>query len=246
MADTQNIEVILERQAAFWEVRRRLTKEGGETARESLVHLREGPWLTVSKQLGSGGIELARAVGRALGWQVYDREILATIARHTDRRETILSQLDEHAVSSFDDYLAQLVIPGAMSRIGYLQEMLRVVWGVARQGGAVILGRGANWILTPAYGLRLRTVAPLDARIRRMMTHEALSENAAAASIKRHDSEQSAFIRQTFGRDIEDPLGYDLVLNTADVPPETAVEIVSAALRHKLLESGGHGSPTRP
>jgi cytidylate kinase len=229
-----NIEGIIERQAAFWEMRRRVSEEGGEAAKQALVHLSEGPWITVSKQWGSGGVDLATELARSLGWQVFDREILASIARQTHTRKAILDRLDEHAVGSFNDYLSQLLVPDALSRAGYLQEMMRVVWGLARQGSAVILGRGANWLLKPRFGLRLRVVAPMELRVERVVADSGIDRAEAAKRLRQHDDEQVAFIRQVFDRDINDPLGYDLILNLGAVELATADRIARNALREKL------------
>jgi hypothetical protein len=50
----------------------------------------------------------------------------------------------------------------------------------------------------------------------------------------RDDRQQARFVRQVFGRAIDDPCGYDLVLNVAALGPESAVGTICDALRHKL------------
>jgi len=234
MAGSRDIESIIERQAAFWEVRRRAAAEGGEEARRTFAHLSEGPWITVSRQWGAGGRELAEALAGKLGWQVFDREILHSIAEQTHRREAILERLDEHAIGTFNDYLAQMVVPDTLSRAGYLAEVARVVWGVARQGNAIILGRGANWLLHPRFGLRLRVIGSMETRVARLAELEAADPRSVESRLSRHDEEQAAFIRQTFGREIDDPAGYDLVINLQSLGPECAAKIAYTAIRCKL------------
>jgi cytidylate kinase len=226
------IEQIIEQQAKFWEVRRRLAEEGGEAARQALAHLSEGPWITVSKQWGSGGVELARRVGEEMGWQVFDREILIAIAENTKMRETVLSRMDERAIGSFNDYIVQMLVPSDPGQLTFLQEMVRVIWGLARQGNAVIVGRGANWFLSPQYGLRVRTIAPLEYRMQQL-------SGATEKEIRERDAEQVSFIRRVYGRSIDDPEGYDLILNLQSMDFRTAVEVVMAALRKKLRAAEG-------
>jgi len=208
----QDIEKIIERQAKFWEVQRRTAAEGGEEARRELAHLSEGPCISVSKQWGSGGDEVARRIADELG----------------------LSRLDEHAIGGFNDYMTQLLMPHALGQITYLQAMTRVIWGLARQGRAVILGRGANWILNPEYGLRLRVVASLEERVARVADKDGLSIADSEKQVRGHDAEQIAFIRQVFDRDINDPLGYDVMLNLGSLDIDQATQIAIAAMRHKL------------
>jgi cytidylate kinase len=234
MAGGTQIEQIIERQAKFWEVRRRLAAEGGDAAKRALAHLSEGPWVTVSKQLGSNGVELARELGRELGWQVFDREIVASIAAQTEMRDAVLSRLDERAISAFNDYLTQMLVPNDPGQLAYLAKLVSVIWGLARQGNAIILGRGANWFLNARFGLRLRTIAPLEIRADRVAREEGIGLAEAGRRIKEHEAKQSAFIRQVYGRDIDDPLGYDVLLNTGEIDLGVASRIVLQALQAKL------------
>jgi len=234
MAGGKQIEQIIERQAKFWEVRRRLSEEGGEAAARVMAHLSEGPWITVSKQLGSGGVELAQALGRELGWQVFDREIVTAIAQQRKMREAVLSRLDERAIGAFNDYIAQMLVPNDPGQLAYLEELVRVIWGLAKQGNTIILGRGANWFLNARYGVRVRAIAALEVRADRVARAEQISVVRAGRKVKEHDAKQAAFIHQVYGRDIDDPLGYDLLLNTGEIEPEVARRITLAALNAKL------------
>lgn len=234
MPKPSDIERIIERQARFWEVRERIAVEGGEAARRALAHLAEGPWITISKQWGSGAEEVAAQLAEELHWQWFDKEIVAAIAHQTHSVEAILSRLDEQAIGAVNDYLTQMVVPNDPGQAAYLQEMVRVVWGLAKQGHAIIIGRGANFFLDPKFGLRVRLVAPLDDRVRRVSVKEQLSREQARAVIQRHDAEQAAFIRQVFNREINDPLGFDMLLNMGGIDTTTAAEAIAAALRRKL------------
>ena len=78
---TPRIESLIDRQIRLWEVRRRLAEEGGEVAKRELVHLRFGPWLTVSRQVGAGGTALAERIAHAAGLTDDARDRLAEAAR---------------------------------------------------------------------------------------------------------------------------------------------------------------------
>jgi len=231
MPSGKEIEQLIERQAKFWEVRKRLSDEGGEAARQALAHLGEGPWITVSKQWGSGGVELAQRIGEEMGWQVFDREILIAISENTKMKQTVLSRMDERAIGAFNDYIVQLLVPSDPGQLTYTREMVRVIWGIARQGNAVIVGRGANWILDPLYGLRIRVMAPLAHRLERL-------PGATEKEVRKRDAEQVSFIQRVYDKRIDDPEGYDLMLNMQSMDFETAVDVVMAALRKKLLARG--------
>jgi cytidylate kinase len=240
MPHARSVELIVERQAKLWEERRALSRAGGEAARRALVHLSEGPWISLSRQLGTGGAEFGQRLGERLGWQVYDHEILQRIAQQTHTTERILARLDEHAVGSLRDILAHFMLTGASDQAAFLREMTRVIFALGRQGKAIIRGRGANWLLDQRFGLRLRLIAPPDVRVERLAKHDGLPAEEAERRVREHDADLQAFIRQVFHRDIDDPLGYDLILNMATLPVDAAVEATLAALSRKL------GDPEHP
>lgn len=234
MSSSSSIEKIIEKQARFWEVRERIAEEGGEAAQRALAHLAEGPWISISKQWGSGSRELARKLADELHWQWFDKQILTAIADHTNSCEQVLYRLDEQAIGSINDYLAQMVVSEDHGQATYLHQMVRVVMGLAKQGNAIIVGRGANFFLDPRYGLRVRLVAPLEKRVARLAAAEGRSPNSARSEIEQNDAQQAAFIRQVFEREIDDPLGFDLVVNTGDLDEDACLRAILAALRQKL------------
>lgn len=229
-----NVESLIDRQMRMWEVRQKLAAEGGEAARRELVHLEQGPWVTVSRQIGSGGVEIAEAAAAALGWQLYDREIVAGIAEHTHLREQVLGRVDGRSSSWLSDYLNHLLTPESISQDTFAREMIEVVWAIAREGRAVLVGRGANWLLDPQYGLRVRVVAPTEVRVATVARHQDVSTEEAGRVVRQRDEQTRSFIRQTFDRDINDPAGYDLVINTAHLSVSSAAGVVQSALRGKL------------
>jgi len=234
MTSSSNIEKIIEKQARFWEVRERIAEEGGEAAQRALAHLAEGPWISISKQWGSGSRELARKLAVELHWQWFDKQILTAIADHTHSCEQILHRLDEHAIGSINDYVSQMVVSEDPGQATYLHQMVRVVMGLAKQGNAIIVGRGANFFLDPRFGLRVRMVAPLEKRVARVAADEGRSLDSARSEIEQNDAQQAAFIRQVFGRDIDDPLGFDIVVNMGDLDEDTGMRAIVAALRQKI------------
>jgi cytidylate kinase len=222
----------VELQARYREILQRLAELGEQAAQRELGH---GPWVTLSRQLGSRGTELAHRMSSPLGWRVYDREIIATIARQTHTPEKVVESRDERASGPFADYLGHLIVPTDPGQAGYLAGMMRVVGSIAREGRAIILGRGANFFLDASYGLRVRVVAPFEDRVARIAQSEGLEQQDAERRVEQNDSDQRGFIQQSFGRDIDDPLGYDLILNTGGMNLEDAGALVATALQRMLV-----------
>ena len=234
ITDLTHLDRLINRHMQAIELRRRLAEQGDEIARRELAQLPEGPYVTVSRQLGTGGRDLARRLAERLGWQLFDKEILLAIAEHTNTREKIISRLDEKAIGMFDDLLARWFSVDSVGPSDFVREMMQVIWALARNGQAVLVGRGANWLLDPRYGLRVRIVAPLQMRTLSLAQRDGIYTAAAEQRIREDDAAKAAFMRQWYRRDIDDPLGYDLILNLAAMDADTTLETMAAALSRKL------------
>jgi cytidylate kinase len=99
-----------------------------------------------------------------------------------------------------------------------MQHLMKVVGTIGKHGRAVVVGRGANFILPPEKRFSVRIVAPQAWRI-----------NNVAKELQT-ESDRRAFIRKYFNADIADPTNYDLVINTATLNVDDAVKMISSAL----------------
>jgi cytidylate kinase len=228
MGPAKNVNALVEHQAR-WAWLRGMLEE-----RPVCTDSGEHRWIAISRQTGSGGSMLARAIGETLGWRVMDREIVAEIARAMHRSEPLVATHDEHASGPLDDYLSYLIVPGDPGQTRFIEEMIGTIRALVRKENVVIVGRGANWFLNPRCGLRLRIVAPFEQRVDLVAQRLGIGREEAARSVRDLDAEQRAFIRQSFGRDVDDPLGYDVVINLGTLPFESATGIVLAALERKF------------
>ncbi len=233
----RHIESIIDRQFKLWGLREHLAEEGGALARRELAHLSQGPWITVSKQLGSGGVAIARKAAAELGWQAFDKEILEEIARHTHTRRRLVAEMDEKVIGGLREYIEHLIVPQAVTRGAYLSELTEVVLALAHKGRVILVGRGANWLLDARFGLRVRVFAPLEVRVRQLMADERVDRDEAESRIRRTDDDNRAFIAKVFDKDIDDPAGYDLVINRAEMGEDAAAATVVSAVRAKLRDA---------
>jgi cytidylate kinase len=219
---------LADRQGRFREMRRLSEFESSGPDRA------EGPWITLSREMGSGGADLALLVAEALGWHVYDREILTAVAKETHRGESLVGRFDEKGVLEVGEYLAPLILPDDPGQARVLIGMTHVVQRIGREGRAILVGRGANFILRPEGGLRVRAAAPASDRAAALARAEGLSLGEAARQVAETDAAQRAFIRQAFQREIDDLAGYDLVVNPLALGLPAAAAAVVAAARAKL------------
>ncbi|MDF1563015.1 MAG: cytidylate kinase-like family protein [Deltaproteobacteria bacterium] len=224
-----HLDHLIDRHVALLDVQKRVQSEkAGERAAQAAPE--EGHWLTVSMGMGVQGEAIGRAVGERLGWRVFDRELLDVIARTEHTRERLLARLDERAVGKLEEFFSRFLMPREPSRSILVNDLMQVIWALGREGSVVLLGRGANFVLAGTGGLRVRLVATLEERVARVAEEEKLSSAEAKAKILADDTRREGFLRQTYGRAINDPRAYDLILNTGTLGVERSVELILTAL----------------
>ncbi len=194
------------------------------------------PVVVVSGPHGAGRSELGASVASRLGYALWDREILHEIALQTHMSERLFDSLDEHRRNPITEALSTLpgCGPGDSVYVFHLQRTLRTI---AAHGSAVVIGRGAQFVVSEGQALRVRIVSPLGARVRAIMHADTVDETQARREIERVDDEHAVFVRQHYARDLHDVTAYDLLVNTATLGVEGAASVVEAACRARFGEA---------
>jgi cytidylate kinase len=181
--------------------------------------------ITIARDYGAGGRELAHRLAEVLGWEVLDREWLHRAAQIAQMPDAELERFDEKAVSMADRF--RLRPPHEK----YLQGLTEAARSAASQGQVVLVGRGARHLLGEMPEVfHLRLVAPRRWRVQRMARIEGCSEEVALARCVEIDRARALFTRYYFGETATQAAQYDLVANTARVPLEDLASVVAAVV----------------
>jgi cytidylate kinase len=195
------------------------------------------PVITISKEPGAGGNLLAQKVAERLDLDIFNRDIIKEIAESAKISASVIETLEKKRLSGVEDFISSLINKHYLYPGLYLEHLMRVVCTIAEHGRAVIVGRGANFILPPEKRLSVRMVAPLDVRIKNIARRFGVSAEEAKRRVIRRESRRSAFVRQSFNTDISDPIHYDLTINTGKLSMVSAVEAVIGAVMVMLDDS---------
>ncbi|MFO0966072.1 MAG: cytidylate kinase-like family protein [Gemmataceae bacterium] len=187
--------------------------------------------ITLSREAGCPGTSVAQRIGALLGWQVYDHELLETMAKQTGLPVQALERVDERRESGFLEFLQSLDLRDSVTESGYVYHLVATILEIGRKGRAVVVGRGATYLLPPASTLRVRLTAPKEARVVAAARRRQVSADQARRWVEETDQQRRSFVQRHFMRDPDEPAAYDLILNTARWSVEDCADLVVAALR---------------
>ncbi len=195
--------------------------------------------LTVAREYGSGGAEIAALVADRLGWKLLDRNLIDHIARRAGVNVESAQACDEHV----DSWLYRISKPlwhGGFPDLAALapvevfdaDSMARLTHEIVEEahanGNCVIVGRGAQCILRRRDDVfHVFVCAPMADRVRRIQKRLPVKEQAERL-IRQIDGQRAAYVRMYFGQDWANPHLYDLMLNSRTGCTEAAASIVNA------------------
>ena len=191
--------------------------------------------ITLSREVGTGGTEIAQEVGTRLGWAVYDHKLLERIALDAGVRASLLESVDEHRGIWLKEAFEGLFAVPYIGEPAYVHHLVKTVLALGAHGECVIVGRGAAFVLPAASTLRVRLVAPCEHRIAALSQRLGLDRARAGEKVLALDKERVGFVRDYFQHDPRNPRYYDLVLNTARFSVAECAELIVEGL-HRWRE----------
>jgi len=190
---------------------------------------KEGLLIAISRETGSGGSQIARILSQQRKMDLIGGQIIQKIAENSKVSAKAIATLDEKAVSSFDNLISSMFFAKHMSTTEFFRHLVIVIGTIGQHGNAIVMGRGANFILPRERTFRVRVVAPLESRIHNLMNDHGLSRDEAQKFILKRDKDRDAFIKKYFNENISDASHYDLVVNTGGMTVDRAADTINAA-----------------
>src|SRR5437762_5000269 len=154
-----SIDSIIDRQLRRWEHERQAFRATGPEPRP---RPEIQPVITVSRHHGSSGSEIAAGLAERFGYTLLHRDIIDRMSEDAGLTRRLLESFDEHAPAELTSWFDSILVGTYVDASDYVRALLRVVHSVAQLGGAVVVGRGANFIIGPERGFHARIVAPRE------------------------------------------------------------------------------------
>lgn len=198
------------------------------------------PFLTLSRESGTGGTHLAHALAGVLPtpplaapWAVYSGNLIDEMLR-TNHLPTHLARfLPEDRIRAVDASVGELVglHPDLWTLVDKTNELIR---RLARAGHAILLGRGGAFATANLpHGVHIRLVASEAYRAANTARWLSLDPTNAAAHNAQRDAARARYVRSTFGADIADPTAYDLIVDVERLALDEAVNLIASLVLYR-------------
>ncbi len=192
--------------------------------------------ITIEREYGSGGADVARKLAERLGWKLWDQALTNEIARMMDcpsrtveEREERKDSLTYRLFRAFmrGSYEGSLNAPKLkIVDADCIKDLTRqLVTNIARQGNAVIVGRGSAYHLhgNPD-AFHVFVYAPFEDKVRRLRAG-GKSEAEAVDLAETVDRDRAAYIKQFFEVDWPSREYFHIMINTS-MGDERVVETI--------------------
>lgn len=225
---------IADRRVTEWFRREQALKEQKQ---EEERHYAPKRVITISRQYGCLGHVVAEGLARRLGspWEVWDRQLIEQIALNARVRADMVAAVDERGQTWISEMVRRIFNMDALETLAYRRSLAEVLLAVAQQGCKIILGRGANFVLKDALNVRLR--ADEAYRVEQTMKGLGMDREEAQRKVRSVEAERIEFTRTVFGRDIDDPDAYDMILRTDSLGIDAVVDAV-VTVYNRLSRAG--------
>ncbi|MDE7029885.1 MAG: cytidylate kinase-like family protein [Lachnospiraceae bacterium] len=196
--------------------------------------------ITISRETGSGGHTVGRLLADMLGYEFYDKEIVASAAsRMGIDKKLILENGENMSDQDYIDMKSGFIPHYKKAEVPYgeiKEAQDKVIRSIARKGNCVIVGRGADYILRGREDvLHVFIHADMDHRVRRVQRHEGVTdqEERIRKELEQKDRSRATYYRYFTQKEWGRVENYTLVLDTGTFTKTQCAELIFRAVEMK-------------
>jgi len=226
---TPGIDALIERQVTRWRL---------EQLRSAPNVDRPGPpCVAISRLPFSAGAGVAERMAAALDYGLFGREAVERLSGDAGHAGALVAGLDERRRSAIDRFLVEVFRSRVATEDESVARVVRVIGTIGRRGAAVIMGRGAPYVLGAEQTLRVLVVGATADRVARLAADRNLPAPAAAKELAHDEQTRTDFLRTHFGVTQTDPTLYDVVVNTSTLGVDGAAAVALEAFRRRFPDA---------
>jgi cytidylate kinase len=198
--------------------------------------------VTISRQAGSGAHAVAEELATLLQartpkdacpWTIFDRNLVGKVLQEHNLPERVAKFMPEDRTSEIADTMEELFGLHPPSWL-LVRKVTETILHLAELGNVILIGRGAA-VVTANLGhvFHVRLVSALEKRVQRIQDLNQLSKEAALKFLHEEDRGRERYLKKYFKTDVDDPLLYDLVINTDRIPHDQAARLIAEAVLNR-------------
>lgn len=194
--------------------------------------------ITVGREFGSGGSDIAKLVAERLGVKCYDRTLINMAVEKTGFVKDCLEKEDESMTLLRKSLLSMNSNGGNLIADDLMQAECEIIRSLADGESCVIVGRCADYVLDDRDDvLSIFICAPEKARIARTMRKDGLNEKEAGRLVRKKSSQRAGYYKYVTGDESGNNKRVQLKLNsTAFGDDDGVAAVIEAAARIKFAD----------
>ncbi len=194
--------------------------------------------ITIGRQHGSSGREIARLLAEKLNYKCYDKEIVDEAANHSDFSRDLIDAFDEKRMSAFILHAGGYGLnENFRLNMQVVSAQFEAMRNIADKGDCIFVGRCADYILRDHDDLvSVFILGDMDERLKCLERRQGLDEAEARKKIKEVDKDRSSFYRYYSDQTWGDAQNYDMCINSSKLGVEGTVQVILDYIKARGLK----------
>ncbi len=192
--------------------------------------------ITITRQYGSGGHDIGKALAEKLGISFYDKELISIAAKESGVSPEIFENVDERATNSllyslsvglynYGNNFSSMGDMPVNDRLYILQH--KIIKELAKKESFVVVGRCADYVLNDnPKVVKVFIYADIESRVKRAVDRHDIDPARAKQAVLKADKSRAGYYSFYSGKKWGLPDNYDLCLNSTNLTTEQAVDII--------------------
>ena len=194
--------------------------------------------ITIGRQHGSSGREIARLLAEKLNYKCYDKEIVDEAANHSDFSRDLIDAFDEKRMSAFILHAGGYGLnENFRLNMQVVSAQFDAMRNIAEKGNCIFVGRCADYILRDHDDLvSVFILGDMDERLKCLERRQGLDETEARKKITAVDKDRSSFYRYYSDQTWGDAQNYDMCINSSKLGVEGTVQVILDYIKVRGLQ----------
>ena len=194
--------------------------------------------ITIGRQHGSSGREIARLLAEKLNYKCYDKEIVDEAANHSDFSRDLIDAFDEKRMSAFILHAGGYGLnENFRLNMQVVSAQFEAMRNIAEKGNCIFVGRCADYILRDHDDLvSVFILGDMDERLKCLERRQGLDEVEARKKIKEVDKDRASCYRYYCDQTWGDAQNYDMCINSSKLGVEGTVQVILDYIKVRGLQ----------